>query len=138
MSELKLQVGEALPGFERTITATIMFSRQYHGSNVVHSNPELAKVAGLKAPVATGQISAAYIQEMCVRAFGEAMFRGSVLDVRFRRPAYLNDTLAIGGEITEVREVEGGRRVFADAWARNAQGEDVTRVRVEVSVPGPA
>lgn len=135
MSPIPHTAGTPLPGFERTVTGFIMRTRQWHSTNTVHSDPAMAARVGLKAPAATGQISAAWIQEMCIAAFGEAMFHGSVIDVRFRRPVHENDRLAIGGEIAEVLEQPAGRRLVVNAWARNAAGEDVTRARVEVTVP---
>ena len=43
--------------------------------------------------------------------------------------------MSIGGEISDIAERPDGIRVGAKAWARNAAGEEVTVVRVEVTLP---
>jgi acyl dehydratase len=135
MNASTFHAGQELPGFEHTITGMVMRTRQWHGVNVVHSSKEEAAKHGYKSPPATGQISAAYIQRMCVDFFGEAMFNRSVLDVRFRAPVFEDDTLAVGGRITEVIPQVDGRKVVAEAWCRNGDGLEVTRARIEVVIP---
>ena len=130
--------GTLLPGFRHTVTGMIMRTRQWHGSNIVHSDPAMAARQGLQNPPATGQISASYIQRMCVSYFGRAIFEGSVFDVRFRAPVFEGDTLTVGGEVLEVIRRPEMSRVVIEAWCRNDQGVDVTRARVEVNVPAAA
>ena len=133
-----IQVGLALPAVELTVTPLVMFSRQWAGTNPVHWDPDVASSQGMDAPVATGQISAALIQQSCVELFGEAMFRGSVIDVRFRQPVHLNDVLIAGGEVTETAPEADGMRVVVKAWCRNQKGVDVTTARVEALLADPA
>ena len=134
-SPRQYQPGQELPGFEHTVTGMVMRTRQWHGLNVVHSSKEEAARQGLQRPPATGQISAAYIQRMCVDFFGEAMFGRSVLDMRFRAPVYEDDTLTVGGKVTEVLAQVDGKKVVAEAWCRNREGIDVTKAHIEVFVP---
>ncbi len=129
-----IQVGLELTAVELTVTPLVMFSRQWAGTNPVHWDPDVASRQGMDAPVATGQISAALIQQSCVALLGEAMFRGSVMDVRFRQPVHLNDVLTAGGEVTEAAPEAGGLRVVVNAWCRNQKGVDVTTARVEALV----
>ncbi|MBI3742878.1 MAG: MaoC family dehydratase [Chloroflexi bacterium] len=138
MAKHGYDVGQALPEIVRTVTAEVMYSRQWAGTNPVHSDPKSAARQGMKAPVVTGQLSAAYIQEACVAFFGEAMWRGSVMDVSFKRPVYLGDTLTAGGRVESVSPEGGRRRVVVAAWARNQKGEEVTTVRAEAVVVGSA
>ncbi len=130
-----VRAGQELPGFQRTITGMIMRTRQWHGTNIVHSDPAMAARQGMKSPPATGQISAAYIQEMCVAFLGEAMFRNSLLDMRFRRPVYENERLAIGGRVEEATAQAGGKKVVIQAWAKNQEGVEVTTARIEAFLP---
>ncbi len=129
-------VGQELPSVQRAVPALVMFSRQWAGTNPVHWDPSMAARHGMPAPVVTGQVSAALIQQACVQLLGEAMFRGSVMDVRFRRPVYLNDVLTAGGRVTEVRPEGPGQRVVIEAWCRNQDGAEVTAARVEAVTPG--
>jgi acyl dehydratase len=127
--------GRELPGFEHTVTRMIVRSRQWHGTNPVHSDPDVAARQGFRRPPATGQISAAYVQRMCVEFFGEHLFSHSRLKVLFRKPVHEDDRLTIGGRVVDERPCDGGQKVIAECWCRNAEGEDVTRVGVEVLVP---
>ena len=131
---MKLEAGRALPVVSRRITGTVMFSRQYAGTNPVHTETAMAERQGMPAPVATGQISAAYIQEAFVQLLGEAMFRGSLMDVRFRRPVFLGDVLTTRGRIEEVRDEGAGRRVVISAACVNQDGVEVTVAHVEATV----
>ncbi|MBM4406820.1 MAG: hypothetical protein FJ039_11730 [Chloroflexi bacterium] len=130
-----VHAGQELPGFQRAITGMIMRTRQWHGTNIVHSDPAMAARQGMKKPPATGQISAAYIQEMCVAFLGEAMFFNSLLDVRFRRPVFEDERLAIGGTVAEVTPQPGGKKIAIHAWAKNQDGVEVTTARIEAFLP---
>ncbi|MEE9286076.1 MAG: MaoC family dehydratase [Dehalococcoidia bacterium] len=129
-----MRVGRQLPAVQLTVSPLVMFSRQWAGTNPVHWDPEVASRQGMDAPVATGQLSAALIQQSCVTLLGEAMFRGSVFEVRFRRPVHVNDVLTAGGAITEVSTQPQGVRVVVSAWCRNQDGVEVTTARVEALV----
>ena len=131
---MRIELGHLLPVITRTVTPTVMFSRQWAGTNPVHTDREVASRQGMRAPVATGQLSAAYIQETCVQLLGEAMFRGSVMEVWFRRPVHLYDVLTTHGRVEEVREEPLGRRVIIKAACLNQDGEEVTRAHVEAFV----
>lgn len=131
----EIHVGQEMPSFQRTITGMIMRTRQWHGTNIVHSDPAMAARQGMKSPPATGQISAAYIQEMCVNFLGEAMFRNSLIDARFRRPVYENERLTIGGRVEEATAQAGGKKVVIHAWCKNQDGVEVTTARIEAFVP---
>ncbi len=129
--------GQELPAIQRSVPAVIMFSRQWAGTNPVHWDAAMAARQGMKAPVVTGQLSAALIQMACVELLGEAMWRGSIMDVRFRRPVFLDDTLTAGGRIAEVRPEGGEQRVVIQAWVKNQKGDEVTTAQVEALTPGP-
>ena len=109
-----------------------MFSRQWAGTNPVHTDDAVAAKQGMPAPVATGQLSAAYIQESCVQLLGERMFRNAVMEVWFKRPVYLNDELTVRGHVAEVREEGMGSRIIVQAECLNQAGVAVTVARVEV------
>ncbi len=119
-------VGTTLPPLTRTVAPVVMKSRQWTGTNPVHADEELARRQGFAKPIATGQISAAYIQEMCIRFFGEAFFYNASIDVRFVRPVFMGDTLTTGGVVREKTLEGSGLRFTVDAWCQNEQREQVT------------
>ncbi len=92
MSQVTLQtpIGTALPSFSRTITSAVIRSRQWAGTNPIHVDESVAKAQGFERPIATGHIASAYMQDACVRFFGEHYFCDASVDVRFIRPFYLN------------------------------------------------
>ena len=131
-SSHRLQVGQAIPEIRRRVSSLVMFSRQWAGTNPVHTDDAVAAKQGMPAPVATGQLSAAYIQESCVQLLGERMFRNAVMEVWFKRPVYLNDELTVRGHVAEVREEGMGSRIIVQAECLNQAGVAVTVARVEV------
>ena len=136
MSQVNIQTpaGTVLPSFSRTITDAIIRSRQWAGTNPIHVDDSVAKAQGFERPIATGHIASAYMQDACVRFFGEHFFCDASMDVRFVRPFYLHDTLTVGGKIRDARKEPGGVRFTADLWCTNQQGEEVAVAVVMVVV----
>lgn len=118
-------VGTALPTFSRTVTSAIINSRQWAGTNPIHVDTAIAKAQGFERPIATGHILSAYMQEACIRFFGEHFFCDATIDVRFIHPFFLNDTVTIGGVIKSAKKEAGGVRFTADLWCTNEQSEKV-------------
>ena len=62
--------------------------------NPIHSDPELAKKAGLAKPIAGGSHVLAYPLEAIMVAAGEqSLLHGAYIDVRWKSPVYADLTI---------------------------------------------
>jgi acyl dehydratase len=96
------------------------------GNNPIHYDPAFAHTAGLRAPIATGVMSSAFLSEMLTRVFGVEWIRGGSMDVKFIRPIYADDTVTSRGRITGKHETSTGVRITLDIWCETQRGEPVT------------
>ena len=63
----------------------------------IHTDADRAKELGLTRPIASGQMSFAYLNEMLSRAFGIDFRQGGQLSVTFLKPVYDGDTVTAHG-----------------------------------------
>mgnify|MGYP001558299704 CR=1 FL=1 len=127
-------VGYELDGVKKQMVIQLMASRSWGRSNPVHWDPPYAAERGLKAPIATGQMSAAYIAEMCVNFFGEHFFRSMRISGKYVKPVYAGETITTHGVIREKTPEGSGYRFKVEAWADNEDGEMKTVAWIEVLV----
>ena len=69
-------VGFELVGVKKRASIQLMGSRVWGRFNPNHWDPVYAHQTGLPAPIQTGEMSSAYIAEMCVNHFGVNFFTG--------------------------------------------------------------
>lgn len=83
-----LEPGVALAGSETEVTLERMRDLDGgRGGNPIHTDPEAARRAGLRAPIAGGSHVLAFAQEMLMDAWGpEVLLHGAHFDVRFVSP----------------------------------------------------
>jgi len=67
-------VGFVLDGVKKKAAIQLMGSRLWGRFNPNHWDPVYAAETGLAAPIQTGEMSSAYISEMCVNYFGANFF----------------------------------------------------------------
>jgi acyl dehydratase len=131
---------ETPPGFElngvrKRAAIQLMGSRAWGRFNPNHWDPVYAAETGLSAPIQTGEMSTAYIAEMCVYAFGRHFFQGTRVNLKYIASVYAGETIATHGVIRDRVPVEGGVRFVTDVWAENDAGEKKTVGIVEVLIP---
>jgi acyl dehydratase len=122
----KLAVGQELAPAVKEMALERMRRPLMAGSNPIHYDPAFAEQAGLKAPIATGVMSSAFLSEMLTKAFGVDWLRGGSMDVKFIRPIYAGDTVTARGRITGKSETSTGMRIALDIWCETQRGEPVT------------
>ncbi len=85
-----LVVGEALGGYTVTLSLALMEARDTkRPDNPIHSDPELAKRAGLSKPIAGGSHVLAFALEPILARVGrEALLYGTSFDIRWKTPVY--------------------------------------------------
>lgn len=127
-------VGYQLIGVKKKAAIQLMGSRLWGRFNPNHWDPVYAAQTGLRSPIQTGEMSSAYIAEMCVNHFGVNMFRGSRVVCRYVNSVFANEVIVTGGEVRAKTPKGDGFRFTVDVWADNLDGERKTVGWVEVDV----
>lgn len=127
-------VGYQLQPLKKKAAIQLMASRVWGRFNPNHWDPDYAKSTGLTDPIQTGEMSSAYISEMCVNHFGAAMFKGARIVCKYVSSTIAGETIVTGGVITEKTPKGNGFRFKADIWAENEAGEKKTVGWVEADV----
>lgn len=127
-------VGFQLESIRKKATIQLMGSRLWGRFNPNHWDPVYAAETGLRAPIQTGEMSSAYITEMCVNHFGEQMFKGARIVCKYVGSTYADEVIVTGGVVREKQPKGQGYRFVVDTWAENEAGEKKTVGFVEVDV----
>ena len=99
--------------------------------NLIHTDLETARAAGLPGIIAHGMLSMGFLGQFLVALAGPEGVRR--LMVRFNAVVRPGDVLTCRGTVTAVREAGHGERVVAlEVWVENQQGERVTAGEAEV------
>jgi len=127
-------VGFELDGVKKVAVIQIMGSRHWGRVNPIHFDPVTAAKHGLKAPIQTGMMSAAYLAETCVNFFGANFFQNSTMEGKFVRPVYAGEVITTHG-VVEAKERDGnGYRLTVRLWCDNENGEVKTVATVTAYV----
>jgi acyl dehydratase len=127
-------VGFPLIGVKKKAAIQLMGSRVWGRFNPNHWDPVYARQTGLKAPIQTGEMSSAYIAEMCVNYFGGDFFRNARISCKYVSSILANEIIITGGVVREKTPKGHGFRFTVDVWAENETGEKKTIGFVEVDV----
>lgn len=127
-------VGYELVGVKKKAAIQLMGSRLWGRFNPNHWDPVYAAETGLKAPIQTGEMSTAYLSEMCVNHFGPHFFSGARMVCRYVNSTYANEVITTHGVVREKTPTEKGYRFRVEIWAENDEGEKKTVGWVEADV----
>jgi acyl dehydratase len=127
-------VGFPLIGVKKKAAIQLMGSRVWGRFNPNHWDPVYARHTGLKAPIQTGEMSSAYIAEMCVNYFGANFFRNARISCKYVSSILADEIIITGGAVREKTPKGHGFRFTVDVWAENETGEKKTVGFVEVDV----
>ena len=128
-------IGFQLMSVMKKAAIQLMGSRLWGRFNPNHWDPVYAAKTGLAAPIQTGEMSSAYIAEMCVNHFGAHFFRGSRVTCKYIAATLANEIISTHGVVTQKEETKTGVRFTVDVWAQNGEGQKKTAGSVEVEVP---
>jgi acyl dehydratase len=116
-------VGYELDGVKKQMVIQLMESRMWGRSSPLHWDPVTSADYGLKAPIATGMMSSAYLTEMLVNFFGASFFENATMEGKFVKPVYAGEVITTHGIVRE-RIPEGDKvRLRVELWADNEEGE---------------
>ena len=127
-------VGYELMPIKKKALIQLMGSRLWGRFNPNHWDPVYAASTGLKAPIQTGEMSSAYIAEMCVNHFGAQMFVGARVSCIYIASVLANEVITTHGVVTGKVPKGDGYRFTVDVWCDNEAGEKKTVGFVEVDV----
>ncbi len=138
----RYQVGYSLPRVRKQLTQEkISRFERCSGSMMdfeletnFHMDPEQAKKLGLSAPIASGMMSTAYLNEMLVAEFGDAWTRTGHIALAFIASLYVGDQAVACGQVKGIQEEEGGTRVELEIWCENQDGKKATVGSAQVLV----
>jgi len=127
-------VGHELIGVKKKAAIQLMGSRLWGRFNPNHWDPVYAAETGLPAPIQTGEVSSAYLAEMCVNHFGANFFTGARISCKYIASTYADEVITTGGVVREKTPKGNGYRFAVEIWACNEAGQMKTVGRVEVDV----
>lgn len=127
-------VGYELIGVRKKAAIQLMGSRLWGRFNPNHWDPVYAAETGLDAPIQTGEMSTAYIAEMCVNHFGRNFFLGSQMSCKYVASTLANDVITTHGVVREKTPKGDGFRFRVEVWADDEAGQLKTVGWVEADV----
>jgi acyl dehydratase len=127
-------VGYELLGVKKKAAIQLMGSRLWGRFNPNHWDPVYAATTGLKAPIQTGEMSSAYLSEMCVNYFGANFFRNCRMVCKYVSSTYADEIITTYGVVREKTPKGNGYRFRVEIWAANEEGEKKTVGWVEADV----
>jgi len=127
-------IGFALEGVKKKAAIQLMGSRLWGRFNPNHWDPVYAAQTGLKMPIQTGEMSSAYLAEMCVNYFGRNFFKNSRVVCKHVASTGANEIITTHGVVSEKTPKGSGFRFKVDIWTDNEAGEKKTVGWVEVDV----
>ena len=127
-------VGFELTGVKKKALIQLMGSRLWGRFNPNHWDPVYAAETGLDAPIQTGEMSTAYIAEMCVNHVGAAFFTNARMECKYIASILANEVIVTGGVVSNKTPKGNGMRFTLDVWADNVDGERKTVGTVEVDI----
>lgn len=104
------------------ITIAKMADFEGPGEVNTHTDPEMAKRAGGRPPLAQGALSFGLLSRMMTEAFGQGYITDGTLDVRFLDRVYVGNTETAKGEVFS--ESDGVAKVRV--WVEKEDGTQVT------------
>ncbi len=127
-------VGYTLQSIKKKAVIQLMGSRLWGRFNPNHWDPTYAAATGLKAPIQTGEMSSAYIAEMCVNHFGARLFQQSRIVCKYVASTLAGEVITTHGVVREKVAKGDGYRFIVDVWCDNEAGEKKTVGWIEVDV----
>ncbi|MGQ0466678.1 MAG: MaoC family dehydratase [Sporichthyaceae bacterium] len=127
-------VGFELEGVKKKAAIQLMGSRLWGRFNPNHWDPVYAAQTGLPKPIQTGEMSSAYLAEMCVNYFGRGFFTDARMVCKYVSSVGANEVISTHGVVTEKTPTATGHRFKVEIWAQNEAGEKKTVGWVEANV----
>lgn len=102
--------------------------------NPIHIDEEFARGTRFGGTIAHGMMIAAMLSELMAAEFASDWTTAGQLKIRFRAPVKPGDAVTAHGEVSRVREVEGGTRITCSVGIRTGNGESAITGNATVTV----
>ncbi|MFT4713227.1 MAG: acyl dehydratase [Candidatus Azotimanducaceae bacterium] len=104
----QLKVGQTFDEKEITVSLAMMAARDTKKpDNPIHSDPELARKAGLSKPIAGGSHVLSFPLEVIMQHAGRySLFHGASFDIRWKAPVYADLVVHTKAEVVTATETE--------------------------------
>ncbi|MDE3106055.1 MAG: MaoC family dehydratase [Acidobacteriota bacterium] len=120
--------------FEVTLQASMLdaFAALSGDTNPLHQDEQIARQRGFPGRVAFGMLTSAFYSQLAgVHLPGSnCLLHG--IDIEFRNPAFVGDTLTVSGEITFLNEAY--HRLEIKAAIRNQQGKPISKAVIRAGI----
>jgi acyl dehydratase len=104
----------------------------------IHTDLDTARQAGLDSIIASGTQSEGLLIGLLVDVFGDAWAGHGELELAFRKPVRVGDTVRPGLQWTHLTDTPAGARWVASVWCETAAGERVIEGTASCIAPGKA
>ena len=131
---IETPIGFELEGVKKKAAIQLMGSRLWGRFNPNHWDPVYAHQTGLAAPIQTGEMSSAYISEMCVNYFGANFFKNARFVCKYVASTLANEVITTYGVVKDKTPKGNGFRFKVEFWASNEEGQTKTIGWTEVDV----
>jgi acyl dehydratase len=139
----QFEVGASLPPLRKVMSQDEMTAFEVCSTGMmearavtanIHTDPEMARAAGLGSPIASGMMTTAYLNQLLRQSFGDAWSKSGHLSIAFIGSLRSGDE-AIAHAVVKGRS-EDGTRLQLEVWCENQQGDKVTVGSADVSLAG--
>lgn len=132
------ELAEGTPLPERSLAPDIMDVAKFIGAAgfaiPIFLDPAAARATGLERPLIPAEYKSAFLLGY-LRQLAKPDGKIVRLQSGFRRPDYHGNRFTIGGQVTRVEAVEGGRDVNLELWIEQATGDRSVRSSAIVRLP---
>lgn len=120
-----LRVGAELPALSAFIDRAAMerFGELIEDRNPVHFDDEFAQKKGFAAAIAHSAVGSSLLLRMLTKFLGAWPIKGDHIDISYRSPVLVGDTLTARGIC---KERQAGA-VICDVWCENQNGQKVIK-----------
>ena len=102
-----------------------------------HTDEEMAKRLGFPSLLIQGALVASPISQICTKFFGKHWFTSGKMNMKFKRPVFVPQTITAKGVLSEKEADEQGKtRLTFDVWVENEAGEKVQTGKASCLIEG--
>jgi acyl dehydratase len=113
--------GERIPTVDRTIDLE-MCGLFFHGNRNYHTDKRASEELGFEEVVVGGKMTMSLIGEMLETRFGDGLYEGGKLDIKFTNIVWPSDHVTAKGVITDRVPENGSTRAELSVWMEKDDG----------------
>jgi acyl dehydratase len=119
--------GWVIPGKQKQLTAERMKLFSGWTAQNLHTDDQVARDAGLPAPIASATQGMGYLCEFMIDNLGEDWLTRGSWRLTFRKPMFPGDQITVRGKVKQVEPSDWGAQCKVDVRLTNQRGTTVTQ-----------